>query len=78
MRITELFTKLLKRVAIIAVILTMIMFVVSHLHIRIVKDSYGTSHYSTIEFHSGKLYNDDSVSFYPYGDNHKVAVWLSF
>ena len=78
MRITELFTKLLKRVAIIAVILTMIMFIVSHLHIRIVKDSYGSSHYSTIEIHSCKLYNDDSVSFYPYGDNHKVAVWLSF
>ena len=78
MRITELFTKLFKRFAIIAVILAMIVFIASHLHIRIVKDSYGTSHYSTIEFHSGKLYNDDSVSFYPYGDNHKVAVWLSF
>lgn len=78
MRITELFTKLFKRFAIITVILTMIVFIVSHLHIRIVKDSYGSSHYSTIEIHSGKLYNDDSVSFYPYGDNHKVAVWLSF
>ena len=68
----------IKKVILMVVIITMVMFgIMSHLHVRIVAESLGESHFRTIEYHKGELYENKDV-IYPYGKDHKINIWFTF
>lgn len=68
----------IKKVILMVVIITMVIFgIMSHLHVRIVAESLGKSHFRTIEYHKGELY-ENKDGFYPYGEDHKINIWFTF
>ena len=68
----------IKKVILMVVIITMVIFgIMSHLHVRIVAESLGESHFRTIEYHKGELYENKDV-IYPYGKDHKINIWFTF